>query len=64
MGERGRERRKKGKRGIKGISRETASFEHANIDWKETPTAHVFKADVPGLKKGDVKVELEDSRVL
>ncbi|KAI8564138.1 hypothetical protein RHMOL_Rhmol03G0158700 [Rhododendron molle] len=47
-----------------GFPSETASFAHANIDWKETPTAHVFKADVPGLKKEEVKVEVEDDRVL
>lgn len=34
------------------------------IDWKETPEAHVFKADLPGVKKGDVKVDVEDGRVL
>ncbi|XP_050155619.1 18.0 kDa class I heat shock protein-like [Malus sylvestris] len=37
---------------------ETESFAHAHIDWKETPTAHVFKADVPGLRKEEVKVEV------
>ncbi|KAA8539649.1 hypothetical protein F0562_026341 [Nyssa sinensis] len=47
-----------------GFPSETASFAHANIDWKETPTAHVFKADVPGLKKEEVKVEVEDDRIL
>ncbi|PRQ44417.1 putative small heat shock protein HSP20 [Rosa chinensis] len=43
---------------------ETASFTHAHIDWKETPTAHVSKADVPGLRKDEVKVEVEDDKIL
>ncbi|KAI3748786.1 hypothetical protein L6452_12127 [Arctium lappa] len=45
-------------------SSEVASFAHTNIDWKETADAHVFKADLPGLKKEEVKVEVEDGRVL
>lgn len=45
-------------------STEMSSFAGASIDWKETPNAHVFKADVPGLRKEEVKVEVEDDRIL
>ncbi|KAJ0266704.1 18.1 kDa class I heat shock protein [Hirschfeldia incana] len=41
-----------------------AAFTNARVDWKETPEAHVVKADLPGLKKEEVKVEVEDKNIL
>ncbi|KAL3650211.1 hypothetical protein CASFOL_006614 [Castilleja foliolosa] len=45
-------------------ARETTAVANARIDWKETPEAHVFNVDVPGLKKEEVKVEVEDGSIL
>ncbi|KAK7268647.1 hypothetical protein RIF29_21351 [Crotalaria pallida] len=44
--------------------RESSAFVNTRVDWKETPEAHVLKADIPGLKKEEVKVEIEDDRML
>ncbi|KAE9592398.1 17.5 kDa class I heat shock protein [Lupinus albus] len=43
---------------------ENSAFVNARVDWKETEEEHVLKADIPGLKKEEVKVEIEDDRVL
>ncbi|CAA0812396.1 17.6 kDa class I heat shock protein 3 [Striga hermonthica] len=45
-------------------ARVASAVANAHIDWKETPEAHVFKVDVPGLKKEEVKVEVEDRSIL
>ncbi|CAL4890266.1 unnamed protein product [Urochloa decumbens] len=39
-------------------------FATASMDWKETPAAHVFMADLPGVRRDEVKVEVEEEKVL
>ncbi|XP_057817561.2 16.9 kDa class I heat shock protein 1-like [Cryptomeria japonica] len=37
---------------------------HISVDWLDTDEAHIFKANLPGLKKEDVKVQVEEEHVL
>ncbi|XP_024398204.1 18.1 kDa class I heat shock protein [Physcomitrium patens] len=48
----------------RSIARDAHAMARTNVDWKETPTEHVFKADLPGLKKEEVVVQVEDHRTL
>ncbi|CAN0913818.1 15.7 kDa heat shock protein, peroxisomal [Linum grandiflorum] len=36
----------------------------ALMDWLESPTAHIFKINVPGYSKEEIKVQLEEGNVL
>ncbi|CAK9223976.1 unnamed protein product [Sphagnum troendelagicum] len=48
----------------RNVGRDVQAVASTRIDWVETPEAHVFKADLPGLQKEDVKVTLEGDRTL
>lgn len=45
-------------------ARDARAMASTNVDWKETAAEHIFKADLPGLKKEEIKVQVEDGRIL
>ncbi|KAI5064819.1 hypothetical protein GOP47_0019514 [Adiantum capillus-veneris] len=45
------------------FARDVTAVANTKVDWKETSDSHIFKANLPGLAKEDVKVQVEDGRV-
>nr|GEV17217.1 17.3 kDa class I heat shock protein-like [Tanacetum cinerariifolium] len=45
-----------------GLSNKASALVNAHVHWKETQEAHVFKVDLLGIKKEEVKVEVEDDK--
>lgn len=41
------------------FARDMCAMASTSVDWKETEKEHVFKADVPGVKKEEIHVTLE-----
>jgi HSP20 family protein len=44
--------------------RETVSLSKSRVDWSQTDDGIIMRADLPGLKKDDVDVTVENGRVL
>ncbi|XP_004506702.1 18.5 kDa class I heat shock protein-like [Cicer arietinum] len=49
---------------IAELSREFSAIGSTDVGWKETPEEYEFKIGLPGLKKEEVKVEVEDDWIL
>jgi HSP20 family protein len=46
------------------FARDAHAVANTQIDWRETSDAHIFKADLPGLTKEEVKVQVVEGRTL
>ncbi|PWZ34743.1 heat shock protein [Zea mays] len=49
---------------VRPLAEQCPVLTNVRVDWKETPEAHVFRADLPGVRKEAAKVEVEDGNVL
>ncbi|KAJ7295492.1 hypothetical protein O6H91_Y185000 [Diphasiastrum complanatum] len=46
------------------FAQDVAAVANTQVDWLETPDAHVFKVNLPGLRKEEIKVQVVDNNVL
>lgn len=42
---------------------QTRQLPSPGIEWKETPEAYMFRTDLPGFKKEEIEVQVEDCNV-
>ncbi|BBN16621.1 HSP20 family protein [Marchantia polymorpha subsp. ruderalis] len=46
------------------LDKDVSAVANTRVDWMETPETHVFKADLPGMKKDEIKIQVADDGVL
>ncbi|BBN16979.1 HSP20 family protein [Marchantia polymorpha subsp. ruderalis] len=51
-------------RAFPSFDKDVSAVANTRVDWLETPEAHIFKADLPGMKKEEIKIQVADDRVL
>ena len=49
---------------VRPLAEQCPVLTNVRVDWKETPAAHVLRADLPGVGKDAARVEVEDGGVL
>ncbi|KAJ9675454.1 hypothetical protein PVL29_024398 [Vitis rotundifolia] len=47
-----------------GLDDDVSALAHAHINWRETNNAHVFHTDLPGVRREELKVQVEDNNIL
>ncbi|KAG6546652.1 hypothetical protein Mapa_011841 [Marchantia paleacea] len=51
-------------RAFPSFDKDVSAVANTRVDWLETPEAHIFKADLPGMKKEEIKIQVADDGVL
>eukprot|EP01018_Ginkgo_biloba_P002108 Gb_06079 [translate_table: standard] len=46
------------------FSKDAQAVANTRVDWKETPAAHILTVDLPGPKREELKIELQDKSTL